>query len=108
VRFIVDAQLPPALARFLSAKGHVAEHVSDLQMESCKDLEIWEWARTADAVFVTKDEDFVDLQIRRREPAVVWVRSGNLSRLALLEKFEGALPVILDALSAGEGLVELR
>ena len=30
MRFLVDQQLPPALARFLAAGGHLAEHVSDI------------------------------------------------------------------------------
>jgi predicted nuclease of predicted toxin-antitoxin system len=41
MRFIVDAQLPPALARWLAAKGHEAEHVADLQMEAASDAAIW-------------------------------------------------------------------
>jgi len=30
MRFLVDAQLPPALARTLEAGGHEAEHVADI------------------------------------------------------------------------------
>ena len=37
VRFLVDAQLPPALARRLEAWGHVAEHVVDLGMADAPD-----------------------------------------------------------------------
>jgi predicted nuclease of predicted toxin-antitoxin system len=33
MRFVVDAQLPPALARYLSSLGHDAEHVFDLDMK---------------------------------------------------------------------------
>ena len=29
MHFVVDAQLPPGLARVLAAKGHTAEHVFD-------------------------------------------------------------------------------
>jgi predicted nuclease of predicted toxin-antitoxin system len=32
MRFLVDAQLPPALARHLVAAGHEAQHVADLGM----------------------------------------------------------------------------
>lgn len=32
MRFLVDAQLPPALARWLAAQGHEAEHVGDIGM----------------------------------------------------------------------------
>jgi predicted nuclease of predicted toxin-antitoxin system len=42
VRFLVDAQLPPALARVLSEKGHEAEHVADLGLVSATDSKIWQ------------------------------------------------------------------
>jgi len=43
MRFLVDAQLPPALARWLSGKGHEAEHVADRQMEAASDAAIWDF-----------------------------------------------------------------
>jgi len=30
VRFLVDAQLPPALALLLDDHGHIAEHITDI------------------------------------------------------------------------------
>ena len=41
MRFIVDAQLPPALARLLSAHGYTAEHVVDIGMRDLDDSLIW-------------------------------------------------------------------
>ena len=37
VRFIVDAQLPPALAKMLVEFGHEAEHAIDLNFKSVGD-----------------------------------------------------------------------
>jgi predicted nuclease of predicted toxin-antitoxin system len=37
MRFPIDAQLPPALARWLSDQGQVAEHVLDLSMATTSD-----------------------------------------------------------------------
>ena len=34
MRFLIDAQLPPALARLLESNGHVAEHVADKAVTS--------------------------------------------------------------------------
>jgi hypothetical protein len=42
MRFLVDAQLPPALARWLATKGHEAEHVADRRMEAATDSAIWD------------------------------------------------------------------
>ena len=37
MKFIVDAQLPPALARFLASKGEDVIHVLDVQMMESSD-----------------------------------------------------------------------
>jgi predicted nuclease of predicted toxin-antitoxin system len=42
--FLVDAQLPPLLARWLIEHGHQAEHVSDIGLQSSSDRQIWEYA----------------------------------------------------------------
>jgi predicted nuclease of predicted toxin-antitoxin system len=52
VRFLIDAQLPPALARHLESLGHEAAHVVDLAMETARDREIWDRASAMDAVLV--------------------------------------------------------
>jgi predicted nuclease of predicted toxin-antitoxin system len=58
MRFLVDAQLPPALARWLAVDGHTAEHVADRNMEAASDPAIWDCALREAAVVITKDEDF--------------------------------------------------
>ena len=55
MRFLVDAQLPPALARWLASQGHVAQHVADQNLESASDAAIWDFAVAASAVVITKD-----------------------------------------------------
>lgn len=37
IRFLVDAQLPPALARLLTDAGYQAEHVYDIGMGEASD-----------------------------------------------------------------------
>lgn len=44
MRFLVDAQLPPALARWLTEQGHHAQHVADIGMMAATDNQIWQWA----------------------------------------------------------------
>jgi uncharacterized protein DUF5615 len=56
--FLVDAQLPPGLARWLAANGHEATHVSDLGLPTASDPAIWDHALAVSSVIVTKDEDF--------------------------------------------------
>jgi predicted nuclease of predicted toxin-antitoxin system len=84
VKFLVDANLPPALARWLASEGHEAQHVSDFGMEGMSDRAIWARAREIDACIVTKDEDFILLQaLDRAGPAIVWIRIGNAVRSVL-------------------------
>ena len=41
MRFLVDAQLPPALARWLAQEGHEAEHVFYCFPPGITDTAIW-------------------------------------------------------------------
>lgn len=108
MRFIVDAQLPPALARWLAAKGHKAEHVADRRMEAAPDTAIWDLALATVAVIVTKDEDFGQRKALSGDgPAVIWLPLPNTRRGELLAWFETALPAVLSALERGETLIEV-
>lgn len=108
MRCIVDAQLPPALARWLAAKGHEAEHVADRRMETASDAAIWDFALQAAAVIITKDEDFAQRKaLTDIGPAVIWIRLPNTRRRELLSWFETMLPDILSALERGETLIEV-
>jgi predicted nuclease of predicted toxin-antitoxin system len=78
VKFLVDANLPPALARWLASAGHEAQHVYDLGIELTTDRALWRRARDRTGVIVTRDEDFVLLQaLDPGGPPVVWIRIGN-------------------------------
>jgi predicted nuclease of predicted toxin-antitoxin system len=108
MRFLVDAQLPPALARWLAANGHDAEHVADRRLASASDTEIWSCAAAIGATIVTKDEDFAQRKtLNEGGPPVVWIRLPNTRRRDLLVWFERALPQISQALERGETLIEV-
>jgi len=85
VKFLVDAQLPPALARWLSEAGHQAEAVREIGLRDAEDDAIWQHALTTSTVIVTKDEDFATrLQQATSAPQIVWLRVGNTSNRAQL------------------------
>jgi predicted nuclease of predicted toxin-antitoxin system len=108
VRFLVDAQLPPALARWLASQGHEAEHVIDIGLAGAADRTIWQQASERGAVIVTKDEDFaLHRTLEINGPAVVWVRLGNTRKVDLLRWLEPLLPEVLVALERGETLIEV-
>lgn len=107
MRFVVDAQLPPALARRLDTLGHLAEHVADRGMAGASDDAIRDYAASVGAVIVTKDEDFAIRRLLSEGPAVVWLRVGNTRRAALLTRVEAEWPAIVAALERGETLIEV-
>ena len=58
----IDAQLPPTLATWLTNNfGVEATALRDIELRDAQDIEIFEAARTVNAVIMTKDSDFIDL-----------------------------------------------
>ncbi|MEQ1850349.1 MAG: DUF5615 family PIN-like protein [Chthoniobacteraceae bacterium] len=109
MRWIVDAQLPPALADLLRQRGHDAAHVEEVRLRHAEDDAIWQYASEHGAVIVTKNEDFPSRAwASRTAPAIVWLRIGNASRRALLRWLEPLLPEIELRLTQGEKVIEVR
>jgi len=109
MKFLVDAQLPLVLARVLESHGHNAVHVMDINMHADEDTEIWDYALEKGLAIVTKDEDFAHrLSQGGTAPVIVWLRTGNASRKALLIWFEPLLPQIIELMEQGEPLIEVR
>ncbi len=107
--FIIDAQLPPALAKLLREEGHEAVHVTEVMLQDTDDGEIWAYAMENGVIVVTKDEDFPHRQMQSSiAPFIVWVRIGNTSRKALLAWFKPLIPSIEAHLEQGNKLIEIR
>jgi predicted nuclease of predicted toxin-antitoxin system len=109
MRFLIDTNLPPALAFWLAAEGFEAMHTKDLGLEHAKDRAIWRYAKDNNFCIVTKDEDFVLYQVADTSgPKVVWVRIGNAIRRILLQRMAVAWPAVLIQLQQGALVVEVR
>ena len=105
----VDAQLSPDLASWIAA-GFAVEvrAVRDLGLRDAKDREIYQAARRALAVVITKDSDFLDLLERfGPPPQLLWITCGNTSNACLREVLQRTLPRALRLLEQGEPLVEI-
>jgi predicted nuclease of predicted toxin-antitoxin system len=107
MKFLVDAQLPPALCRWLEARGHEAEHVFELGMAGAADEEVAMRAEESGAILVSKDEDFLIVRLLDRF-ALLWLRCGNASNRALAEWLELRWERAEALLEEGERLVELQ
>ncbi len=105
----VDAQLSPAIATFIEKEfGVPCFAVRELGLRESKDEHIFEEARKANAVIMTKDEDFSILVGRYgNPPQILWITCGNTSNAHLCDILRRALPSAFEMLNHGEPLVEI-
>ena len=109
MKFLIDNQLPIALARFLESKGFDSIHVVDIHLDEASDIDIWEYAKQHDCVIVSKDVDFLQLSLSTsgKIPTVVWVRLGNCRKVELIAAFEKILPDLAEVLKT-QKIIEIR
>ena len=109
MKFLVDNQLPTALARRLTAQGHECWHVLDLGLDEADDATIWRRVGAEGFVLISKDEDFLHFANQPNTSAqFIWVRLGNCRKQALLSAFDALLPQLVAALDTGTRVVEVR
>jgi len=105
----LDAHLSPKIASWLIDQFKLeVYHVRDLSLRQAEDPDIFQAARQANAIVMTKDEDFVILLEKLGPPPqVIWVTCGNTSNDHLKNILAEALPLALGMLQNGEPLVEI-
>lgn len=109
MKFLLDHQLPPALAGHLRQRGFDSVHVLHIGLHEASDIEIYRYAIAHEYVIVSKDEDFFFIASQPSAQAnVVWVRLGNCRTKTLLAAFDRSLASIESSLQAGQLVVELR
>lgn len=109
MRFLVDAQLPPALAVWLGARGYSAFAVRELGLRDSDDGTIYNFCTKGKWIIVTKDEDFVQRCLGSTEsPQVLWLRSRNCTNQVLFAWLDTVLPEIMRKFESGEKIVEVR
>ncbi|MBI1225134.1 MAG: hypothetical protein GC192_07825 [Bacteroidetes bacterium] len=108
MKFLIDTQLPPRLAKFLSGKGIDANHTSRYPDGYFLDDEaIRRIAKAEERTIITKDSDFFDhYLVKGAPPRVLLLRMGNLSNIELLAQFEKHLPQVQQLFDDGAELVE--
>ncbi|MDE0201799.1 MAG: DUF5615 family PIN-like protein [Rhodospirillaceae bacterium] len=106
--FLIDAQLPPGLARWLSENGYPSRHIDALGLRAASDDVIEAKARELGAVIWSKDADSAERARRTQGLQVVWLRFGNTANASLRTKLTPYLRTIEAALKEGDILVEVR
>ncbi len=107
--FLIDNQLPPALARFIESEfGAKATHVADVGLRDAADAELWAYVSKTDSVLISKDDDFVRFVLTTPTARLVWVRTGNCRSGYLLNVFRRVWPKVIERLKKGDRFIEVR
>jgi len=105
----IDAQLSPSLALWIAETFAVsAQAVRDLGLREAQDFEIFQAAREANAVVLTKDSDFPQLLGQHGPPPkILWLTCGNTSTQNVLRILATTLVDAIKILDDGESIVEI-
>lgn len=107
MKFLIDANLPPALCAWLKESGHEASHVFGAGAP-LSDIDIWRVAAAAGQTIITKDVDFPYLSLADDSgPLVVLVRCGNLELAPFRIWFQRRSQGMFETLEGGARFVEL-
>jgi predicted nuclease of predicted toxin-antitoxin system len=109
MRFLVDEQLPVLLADWFQSKGHDTIHVSALMTNAhVSDNDICERSMAEERVVITKDVDFLNTYLVKKQPyKLVYVTTGNLRNRPLLDLFRSSLEQLLSELENAQ-VIELN
>lgn len=109
MKFLIDAQLPKSLARYLREQGHDAIHTLELPRKNATDdAEICQISVREQRVVISKDVDFYDSYQQRQEPfKLVYLTVGNLSNAELNALFEKNLNHLM-ALMEYSAVIEMN
>ena len=93
MKFLVDAQLPKRLARYLQSKGYDAIHTQDLpQGNATSDTDINAISLQEKRIVITKDADFVQSFLLQQVPyKLLLIVTGNIKNAELENVFEKSL-----------------
>jgi predicted nuclease of predicted toxin-antitoxin system len=103
LKFIIDTQLPPKLAKFLNQKGFSAIHTTYFPNgHLLDDKTIVEIAVRENLIIITKDSNFLDnYLVQGVPPKILLLQFGNIGNVNLITLFEENLTQIVTMFSNG-------
>ena len=110
MKFLVDAQLPVRLAKFLQANGYDTLHTRDLpQQNATSDTAINDISIEQERVVITKDADFVDSFLTIQKPSkLLLVSTGNIRNSELEEIFKNNLSTLVNLLQNNDQSLNIK
>ncbi len=96
MKYLIDAQLPFRLKKFLVHQGFDAIHILDFDSSGkAADSAIAARASNENRVVITKDSDFIDSHLLQNKPEkLLIVSTGNISNNELIKLFSECMEVI--------------
>lgn len=103
MKFLVDAQLPRKLCRWLRESGHDVVHTLDLPLgNATPDSVVLSVATSEQRIVVTKDDDFVQSHLVAGRPEkLLLIATGNIGNAELETLLRGNFALIERALQSG-------
>ena len=110
LKFIIDTQLPPKLAKFLRNKGFSAIHTTYFPNgHLLDDKTIVQIAIRDDLIIITKGSDFLDnYLVHGVPPKVLMLQFGNISNADLVALFEGNIDNIENTFIGGADFISFN
>ncbi|NET02676.1 MAG: hypothetical protein F6K61_19430 [Sphaerospermopsis sp. SIO1G1] len=110
MRIWIDAQLPPTLADWITNTFAIETlSLKELGLRDAQDIEIFEAAKIANVIIMTKDSDFIDLVCRLgTPPKIIWLTCGNVTNRNLRQLLNCTLTDAVEKLTQGEMIVEIN
>ncbi|MDP5170366.1 MAG: DUF5615 family PIN-like protein [Bacteroidia bacterium] len=109
MKFIIDAQLPLVLQKWLLDAGFEVIHTNDLPKKNrTSDLEIIDLAEREGRIVITKDSDFFKHYLLNGVPKrILMITTGNIVNRELIRLFELNFPKILELFERGGEIIEI-
>ncbi|MFB9861758.1 hypothetical protein EFA69_11935 [Rufibacter immobilis] len=97
MKFIVDAQLPKTLSDFIKSKGIDSIHTLELpDKNKTQDGYITRLALEEQLIVITKDADFLESYVLRKEPPkLLLIKTGNIRNSELIDLFDKYIELIV-------------
>jgi predicted nuclease of predicted toxin-antitoxin system len=106
----IDAQISPFIALWINSNFPKlnAQSLRSLGLRDAKDYDVFQEARRAGVILMSKDQDFVKLiELHSTPPKLIWITCGNTSNAALCEILQAALPQAIELLNSNENIIEI-
>ena len=108
MKFLVDANLPISVSNWWSDQKYDSIHTLELpNANKTTDLEINSFSMKENRIVVSKDRDFWQWYLLKKEPyKLILITTGNLSNNELLQLLERSFPEIFTMLETSH-VIEL-